>query len=116
MVEGVADDGVLFGEERLEETAVGVEAGGVEDGVFGLEVVADGFLKLLMEILGAADEAHRRHAVAATVHSLLCSLDQTAVVGKAEIVVGAEIEHLALCACHLDVAALRSDNHALVLV
>ena len=37
VVELVADDGVLLAEERLEEAAVGVEAGGVEDGVLGAE-------------------------------------------------------------------------------
>ena len=29
MVQGIGDDGVLFGEERLEHTAVGIEAGGI---------------------------------------------------------------------------------------
>ena len=29
MVQGIGDNGVLFGEERLEHTAVGIEAGGI---------------------------------------------------------------------------------------
>ena len=58
MVEGVADDGVLVGEERAEQTTVGVEAGSVEDGVLGLEILRDGSLELLVDVLRAADEAH----------------------------------------------------------
>ena len=47
-----------------------------------------------MLFLRAADEAHRGHAVAVAVERLLGGLAQFRVVGKAEIVVGAEIQHL----------------------
>ena len=48
--------------------------------------------------------------------SLLGGLDQTRVVGQTEVVVGAEIEHLAFGALDLDVAALGCDDDSLVLV
>jgi hypothetical protein len=41
VVERVGDDRVLLAEQRLEEAAVGVEAGPVEDGVLGPEERAD---------------------------------------------------------------------------
>ena len=37
VVQFIADDRVLLAEQRLEQAAVGVEAGGVENRVFGAE-------------------------------------------------------------------------------
>ena len=93
VVEGVGDDGVFLGEERAEETAVGVEAGGIEYGVLGMEVVADGSLKLLVDVLSTTDEANRRHTETATVHHLLGTLDEAGMVGQTEIVVGTKVKH-----------------------
>ena len=42
VVEGVGDDRVLLAEQGLEEAGVGVEAGGVEDGVLGAEEAREG--------------------------------------------------------------------------
>ena len=118
MVERIADYGVLLGEQRLEQTAVSIETGGVQYGVLRLEIFADGTLQLLVQVLRAANEAHGTHAVATLVHSPLGRFDQAAVVGQAEIVVGAEIKHLSLLsvALNLDVATLRSHYDTLVLV
>ena len=80
VVQGVADDGILLGQQGFEDTTVGIEAGRVENGVLRLEETADGGFQLLVNILRTADEAHTRHAVAATVHHLLCSLDEAGVV------------------------------------
>ena len=71
VVQSVADDSILFGEQRLEDAAVSIEARSIEDSVLGLEIVADGSLQFLVHILGAADETHRRHTESATVHHLL---------------------------------------------
>ena len=49
-------------EQRLEQPAVGVEAGGVEDRVVGAEELAELRFELLVELLRAADEAHARPA------------------------------------------------------
>ena len=59
MVQGVADDGVLFAHQRFEDAAVGVEATGIKLRVFHAEKAAELGFQLLVEILGAADEAHR---------------------------------------------------------
>ena len=95
MVEGIRDNGVIGREKGLEHTAVGVEAGGIEDGVLRMEIVCDGLFQLLVDILGAADEADGGHAVATLVHGLLGGLDEAGIVGQAQIVVGAEVEGLA---------------------
>ena len=115
MVERVGDDGVLGREQGLEHAAVGIEAGGIQNRVFGVEVVGDGLLELFMEILGPADETDRRHPVAAAVHGLLRRLDQARVVREAEVVVGAEIECLG-SVLEGDLGALGGADVALVLV
>ena len=114
VVQGVADDRALLVEERLEEPRVGVEARGVEDRVVHPEEAGDALLELLVDVLRAADEAHRRHAEAVVVEALLRRRDQLGVIAEAEVVVGAEVQHLALL--HLDPGALRAEDHSLVLV
>ena len=91
VVQGVADDGVLRPENRLEEARVGVEAGGVEDGVVGLEEIRNRFLEILVQVLRPADEPHRGHAEAVVLERPRGGLDDRRVVGEPEIVVGAEV-------------------------
>ena len=93
MVEGVADDRILGAEQGFEEAAVGIEAGGVENGVLGSEEVADPGLEGLVDLVGAADEADRRHAEAVMRGAVLGGLDDRRVIGQAQVVVGAEIDH-----------------------
>ena len=69
MVELVGDDGVLLPEQCLEQAAIGVEAGGIEDRVVGLEPGRELVLELLVNRLGAADEADRGHAVAPAIEA-----------------------------------------------
>ena len=114
MVQRIADDGVVGGEQRFKHTAVGIEASGVENGVFGVEVVGDGSFKLLVNVLRAANEAHARHAVAAAVHHFLGTLDEVRVVREAKIVVGAEVEHF--LSLDRDGSLLRAFDQALLLV
>ena len=95
MVQRVGDDRVLLAEQRLEQAAIGVEAGAVEDRVLHAEEGGNLRLELLVLLLRAADEAHRGHAVAVAVERRLGRLAQFGAVGEAEIVVGAEIQHLA---------------------
>ena len=58
MVQGIGDDSVFFREEGFEYTAVGIEAGCVENRVFCLEVIGNGGLQFLVDILRSADETH----------------------------------------------------------
>ncbi len=69
-------------------------------------------LELLVNLLGTADEAHARHAVAPSVERLLRRGDDTRVVGETEVVVRAEIEDLPAVR-HLDGGLLRRDYDAL---
>ena len=114
VVEGVGDDGVLVGQQGFEDTAVGVEAGSVEDGVFSAEEIGDFLLQFLVEVLAAADEADGGHTIAAGVHTLLGGFDKLGIVGKAEVVIGAEVE--ALLAFHHDFGALGALDDAFVFV
>ena len=112
MVQLVADDGVVLAQQRLEQPAVRVEARRVQDGVLGPEKAGEAPLELLVDLLGAADEPHARHAVAPAVECLLGCRDDPGVVGEAEVVVGAEVQHL-FAVRHLDGGLLRRDDDAL---
>ena len=93
VVQLVGDDGVLLAEQRLEQPAVGVEAGGVEDRVVGAEELAERCLELLVDVLRAADEADGRQAVAPVGRAPAWAAATTSGwLGEAEVVVGAEVE------------------------
>jgi hypothetical protein len=113
VVERVRDDHVGIVEERLEETAVGVEAGCVEHRVVHAEERGDGRLEIFVDGLGAADEAHAREPQAPAGEALLRGPHQGRVVGEPEVVVGAEVEDL--MAAHRDVGALRTLDDPLAL-
>ena len=115
VVEGIGDDSVLVGEQRLEETAVGIETSRIEDGVLGAEEIGDGLFELLVGVLRTADETHRSHAVSARVHTVLSRLNEFAVISQAQIVIGAEVNHI-FAALHLDGGGLRRDDDTFVFV
>ena len=114
MVEGIADDGIILGEEGLEDSAVGIEACGIEDSVFSMEVLADGGFKLLVKILASADETYARHTIATAVHGVLGSLYKARIVGKAKIVVGTEVQHC--FSAYIDGGLLGAFNETFVFV
>src|SRR6185437_16903259 len=114
VIERIGNDGITLIEQRLEETAVGIEAGGVEDGILGAEETAEALLELLVHGLRAADEAHGGHAEAEPVEGPVRRLPYGRMIGEAEVVVGAEVHHLPLPGPHR--ASLRSCEHALALV
>ena len=58
VVQGVGDNRIFCAEQGLEQAAVGVEAGGVENRVFHSEEVRQLLLKLLVAVLGTADKAY----------------------------------------------------------
>ena len=96
VVERVGDDGVLLAEERLEEPAVGVEAGGVEDRVLRAEEARDrpprapcgsSWVPQMNRTLASPRPQRARPSWAART--------SVGIVGQPEVVVGAEIEDLA---------------------
>src|SRR5205823_8448800 len=108
MVEGVGDDGVFLPEQRLEQAAIGIETGGIEDRILLAEIAGDLRLERPMKIARAADEPYGGHAEPMAVHRLLGGGDQRRMIGKTKIVIGAEVENLADLAVtrHPDVAFL----------
>ena len=96
MVQGVGDNGVFRPEQRFKQAAVGVKAGGVEDRVFHTEEIGQLLLQLLMRVLGTADEAHRGHPEAVAVHTGFRCGNQFRVVRQTQIVIGAEVNHMAV--------------------
>src|SRR5699024_3199150 len=77
MVELVADDSVVSGQDGLKQAAVCVEAGGVQDGVVGAQEAGDLLLELFVDILCAADEADGSNAVASLIVGSLGCVDQS---------------------------------------
>jgi hypothetical protein len=95
VIERIADHGIPFVQQGLEQPGVGVETGRIEGRVFGAEKAGNPRFQLFVDGLGAADEAHRRHAEAVALERRPGRLDQRRMVRQAEIVVGAEVDDLA---------------------
>ena len=72
-------------------------------------------LELLVQRLGAADEAHRRHPEAAALERVARRLDHGRMVGESQVVVGTQVEQRPH-ALDLDVRRLRRGEHELALV
>jgi hypothetical protein len=115
VVQLVADHGILPVEQGLEQAGVGVEAGGIQDGVIRLQKAGDCLLQLLVQVLRSADEAHRRHTEAVGLECRGGRPHQLRVVGKAEVVIGAEVQYLA-CLAGGDLDTLRAGDDAFALV
>src|SRR5262249_39416767 len=94
---------------------IGVEAGRIEDGVVGAEESRDLSLEFAVQVLRAADEADRGEAEAVVVEGLLCGGGDARMIGEAEVVVGAEVQHL-LTGDEADAGILRGGDDALLLV
>ena len=114
VVELVGDDGVLGGEQGLEQAAVGIEARAVEDRVVGAEKAGEPAFQLEMDLGGAADEADRGHTEPPAVQRLLGGGDHRRMVGQAEVVVGTQVEHGGVT--DADLRGLRRADHGLGLV
>ncbi len=93
MIEAVGDDGVAFAQQWLEKPAVGIETGGVQDRILAADIAGDAFLEGKVQVGGATDEPHRGHAEAVAVEHRLGGGNQLRVVGKAQVIVGAQVQH-----------------------
>ncbi len=112
VVERVGNDRVLLTEDGLEKAAVRIETRGIQNRVLGTKKFTEARLKFLVDALGAADEAHRGQSVSPTVERLVRGGDEFGVIGKAEIVVRAEVDHIG-AGTGPDVGGLRCRDHAL---
>ena len=115
----VGDHHVLVVQAGLEHAGVGVHAGGEEQRVLGAEELRQLVLEFAVDVLGAADEAHRRHPVAAAVQPGVRRRDHVGMAGQPEVVVGADVDALfdfrADRKLHLDLRPLRRMDVALFL-
>jgi hypothetical protein len=98
--------------KRLEETAVCVETGRIEDRVVHPQKRREPRLELLVHGLGAADEAHRGHAIPVPVDRAMRRLAESRMIGEPEIVVCAKVDELAAVGEAHD-WLLRRAQHAL---
>ncbi|MNP03327.1 hypothetical protein D3C76_952100 [compost metagenome] len=73
MVEGVRDNCVFRAQQSLEQAAVGVEAGRVENRILHPEECRQLALKLFVAVLGAADKTHGGHTKTVGVHAVFGS-------------------------------------------
>src|SRR6185437_393374 len=93
MVQLIRDDSVLFSEQRFENSAVGIESRGIEDGIFHTEEGRQFPFELAMNILRSANEAYAAHAVSPDIDGLFGRLRDFGMRRQTEIIVGAEIQH-----------------------
>ena len=107
MVQLIGDDGVLFQHQGLEDCAVGVEAAGIELGILHAKELGELGFQFRMDVLLAADEAHGGHAEAMGVHDVLGGLPQGGMIGQAQVVVGAEADHVLPVGHHLGLLGRR---------
>ena len=114
MIQGIRNDSILLGQQGLEDTAIGIEASSIEDGVLRVEETADGSFQFLVNILSSADEAHTGHTIAAAIHHPFGALDKAGIVTQTKIVVGTEVQHF--FSGHLNGCCLWTLDEALFLV
>jgi hypothetical protein len=109
----------LLVEDRLEDPGVGVHAGRKEQGVLGTEEGGELALELAVDVLGAADEAHRRHPVPTVVEALVGRGNHLGVARQAEVVVRAQVDDRGRFGARgkldLDVRVLQGVDEALLL-
>ena len=115
VIEFVADDRVLFGEQRFEQAAVGIEAGRIKNRLFRPEKFRERGFEFLVDVLRAANETDTGHAEAVCVERFLRGGDERGMIGQAEVIVGAHIEH-AFATGDFNVRVLRASDDALGLV
>ncbi|MCY1239069.1 hypothetical protein D9M72_518420 [compost metagenome] len=114
MVERIADDRVFRAQQRFEQTAIGVEGRAIEDGVLGAEEGRQPGLQRLVQVLRAADKAHRAQPEAMRAQRLVRGLDHPRVRRQAKVVVGAQVDDLAAVG-GAHPRTLRRGDHALIL-
>lgn len=114
VVQRIADDRVFGTQQRLEQAAVGIERGAVEDRVLGTEKGGKARFQRLVQVLRAADEADRTEPEAMRTQRFMRGVDHPRMRRQAQVVVCAQVDDLpAVDGAHA--GALRRGDHALLL-
>ena len=82
VVQGVGDNRIFCAKQGLKQTAVGVEAGGVENRVFHSKEARQLLLKLLVAVLGTANKAYGGHTETVSIHAVFRCGNQLRVIRK----------------------------------
>src|SRR5258708_14079793 len=75
MVQLIGYNGILVPEQRLENTAVGIEGGGIQNAVLRPQESRDLLLQLSVNVLRTTDKTDPAHSVAPGINSLMGRLD-----------------------------------------
>ena len=110
MVEPVRKDHIFLSNQGRDRPQVGGKTGLEGNHVLRALELCEPLLQLDMQICGAGNRADRSRSYAIFFRRLLCCFDDPGMVGQAEIVVRAEVEHV--LSIHHQPGALRRANRA----
>ena len=106
---------VFQAQNGLEQTRIGIEAAGVQNGVIRSQEPADGCLQGLVLVLGSTNKPYGRQTKSVLVHGLLRRLDEVRIVGQAQVVVRTKVQDFRT-RIHLDVGCLIRNNDSFMFV
>ena len=115
VIQFVRNNSVFFTKNGFKKTAIGIEAGGIEDGILHAYKAGNTAFQFLMDALRAADEADGGKTKAPFIIRSLGGVDQLLIVGKTQVIVGAHI-HYTVGYGSVDAAFLRGHDDPLVLI
>ena len=110
MVEFIGEDGVILADQGRDGGQVGGKAGLEGDGRFHAFECCQAPFQLQVQVHRPGNRAHRCRANAIFIHRFLGSLHQARVVGQAQVIVRAKIQHP--FAIHHQPGALRRAERA----
>jgi len=94
VVEYVADNGVVWSEQGLEQPAIGIETRWVQYRVFSAKKGANACFKFLVYRLCSTDEPYRRHPIAVFIQRLVRREDNLRMIGEAQVIICAQVEYM----------------------
>ena len=59
MIQGIGNNGILFTQQGLKNTTVGIKTGCIQNGIFSAEKPGNFFFQLFMQVSCTTDKPHR---------------------------------------------------------
>ena len=109
VVQFIGNDGIFRSQNGFKETAVGIEAGRVEDDIIHTKEVCNFLFQVFVNLLGAADEAYRAEAESPVFVAGFRSFNELRIIGKPQIVVCTHVDNLC-CLCSINSGFLRRSD------